>query len=447
MKILFTAAIAFHTVGILLLSGPVMGQGKWKTAQGANRPMVRSENAFVRVGTKYYLLGGRGIKPVEIFDPANNTWSEGAPTPLEISHCQAVAFQGLIYMMGGLVGNWPSETPLTHIFIYNPLMDVWIVGPEIPAHRQRGAAGTVVYNDKFYLVCGIVNGHTSGWVPWLDEFDPATNQWTELPDAPHARDHLQAAVVDDQLVVAGGRRSGYMGQGLEATVASTDIYNFKTGIWRTLPSPAGDIPTQRAGCTAVPIGNEVWLIGGESGAQVQAHSEMEALNVQTGNWRRLPSLNRGRHGTQVLHSDNQLVIAAGCGNRGGSPELDSFEVYVLPDQRGYTDTPVSGGNLILSESSLDFGNTPPYSTPSKRIELQNSDGNQGIAITYMTVAPTTEFEVDFPYSLPYILAPGKNVTFKVRFSPTRASHQEGTLFIKTMDNGKIQPLELELYGN
>lgn len=430
-----------------LLSGPATAQGQWKTPNTTNKPLPRHENAFVKAGDKFYLLGGRGIKPVGIYDPATQSWTEGAPIPLEISHCQAVAHNGLVYLMGGLVGNWPSETPLSHIFIYNPLMDTWTVGPQIPPHRQRGAAGTVVYNDKIYLVCGIVNGHTSGWVPWLDEYDPATNEWKELPDAPRARDHVQVAIADNQLVVAGGRKSGYMGQGLEATVAETDIYDLESGTWRTLPSPDGDIPTQRAGCTAVSVGNEVILIGGESGSQVPAHSEVEALDVTTGKWRSLPALQRGRHGTQVIVSGGSLHIAAGCGERGGSPELDSYEAFELPGEKPQADTPIIAGEPVLSESVVEYGPTRAYSTKSTTLELRHAGGNQGIPITYMVVAPTMEFKVDFPYSLPYVLPPGGSVPFKIYYTPTSGQADEATLFIKIMDRGKLQPLELQLKGN
>lgn len=432
---------------LLLISSGLIAQGNWETPEAINSPVPRHENAFVKVGDKFYLLGGRGIKAVGIFDPASKTWSEGAPVPLEISHFQAVSHQGLIYVMGGLVGGWPSETPLSHILIYNPLMDSWLIGPEIPAYRQRGAAGAVAYNDKIYLVCGIVNGHTSGWVSWFDEYDPATNKWTELQDAPRARDHIQVAVVSDKLVVAGGRKSGYLGQGLEATIGETDIYDFNAGKWSTLTSPAGDIPTQRAGGTAVAVGDEVIIIGGESGTQVAAHSEVEALDITTGKWRSLPPLQRGRHGTQVLLSEASLYIAAGCGNRGGSPELDSFEAYEIQGLTGTANLPVVAGQAALSESQIDFGSTRAYSTKAVTVELRNTSGNQGIPIVYMVSSPTMEFKADFPYKLPYVLAPGKSVPFKVYYTPTGTQPDEGTLFIKVMDRGKLQPLELELKGN
>src|SRR5205085_7653958 len=120
-------------------------------------------------------------------------------------HFQAVTFKHEIYVVGGMTGGFPHEKPLDHIYIYNPAKDEWRKSAEIPVERRRGSGGTVVYNNKIYLVCGIQDGHYSGTVGWLEEFDPATQKWQRLPDAPHTRDHFHAAVVNRQLCLAGGR--------------------------------------------------------------------------------------------------------------------------------------------------------------------------------------------------------------------------------------------------
>lgn len=440
----FIALLLFGTLFQIELS---TAQEAWQPVETENLPEARHENAFVKAGDKFYLIGGRGMKPTEVFDPSTGQWSSGTPTPIEISHFQAVTHEGLIYVMGGLTGNWPSETPLSNIFIYDPLIDKWMVGPEIPEHRQRGAAGVAVYDGKLYMVCGIVNGHTSGWVPWLDEFDPATNRWKELPDAPRPRDHFQAAVAGDMLVAAGGRMSGYQGQGFQATIAETDLYDFRTGQWITLPSPEGDIPTERAGTGAAAIGNEVVIIGGESGAHNVAHSETEALDVTTGRWRSLPEMHTGRHGTQLLYSEGSMYTAAGSGNRGGGPELDSLERLVLQDTEAEGDEPLVAGTLELSSEQVDFGAVRPHTTRTIQVQLSNGGGNQGIPLSYMMVTGSSEFSVDFPYELPYVLGPGKSVSFELHYTPESVNGADATLFIKRLDRGNQQPLEISLRGN
>ncbi len=434
------------TVALSMYDSSV-AQDQWQILETESQSQERHENAFVKSGENFYLLGGRGSRPTDIYNPSTHTWMEGAPAPIEISHFQAVSYEGLIYVMGGLTGNWPSETPLSHIYIYDPLIDKWFLGPEIPSHRQRGAAGVAVYNDKIYLVCGIVNGHTSGWVPWLDEFDPATNSWRELPDAPRSRDHFQAAVVGDKLIAAGGRKSGYDGQGFEATIAETDVYDFLTGTWSTLPSPEGDIPTQRAGTAAIGTGSEAIVIGGESGSQTVSHNEVEALDPETGIWRSLPALNTGRHGTQVIYSEGNLYIEAGSGDRGGGPELSSLEKFTLSEEESSENEPIVAGTLELSGESHDFGPVRPHTTKTATFELDNSGGNQGILLSYMIVTGSEEFVVDFPYTLPYVIGSDKTVSFDVHFTPNSNQSAETSLLIKVADRGDRQPKEIQLSGN
>ena len=432
---------------LLLCPMLVNAQENWHFIKTLDEATHRHENAFINAGDKYYLIGGRGMKPVEIFDPADSSWTKGAVPPVEMSHFQAVALHGLIYVLGGFSGNWPSETPLSHIFIYNPLLDKWLIGPKIPEDRQRGAAGVVVRNEKIYLICGIVNGHTSGWVPWFDVFDPTTNLWSILPDAPRSRDHFQAVLVNNKIVVAGGRKSGFEGKGFEMTIAETDIFDFDSGLWSTAPSPEGDIPTQRAGCTAIVSGTEVIIIGGESGSQGTAHNEMEAFDIEKLNWRKLSPLNTGRHGTQAFISRGSVIIGAGCGNRGGNPELNSFETYKLNSEEAVPEESITPGSLHVSHATVDFSNVEPYSSSKVSVALSHDNGNQGIPITYISIAGNNEFTADFPYSLPYILNPNQSVNVDLSFNPEANQKSSATLLIKIDDKGKKQPIEIPLNGN
>jgi N-acetylneuraminic acid mutarotase len=244
-------------------------------------------------------------------------------------HFQAITFNNEVWVMGAFTGGYPHETPIPNIYIFNPGKNEWRVGPEIPADRRRGAAGVFVYKDKIYMVCGIQDGHWDGHVAWVDEYDPKKDQWKKLPDAPHVRDHVQAVVVDDKIVVAGGRRStARIGQVLNTTEAAVDVYDFKTGKWSTLPASA-NLPTLRAGNATVVVGNKVIVIGGESGEQVPAHNEVEAINVKDMKWETMSPLNQGRHGTGAVVVNGKIYIVAGSGNRGGGPELNSIEMLSI----------------------------------------------------------------------------------------------------------------------
>lgn len=413
---------------------------EWQSLKADGNATERHENAFVRAGNKFILLGGRGMKPIDIYNTQNKEWSEGAQPPFEIHHIQAVSLDGLVYVVGAMTGGWPYETPLSHILIYDPVLDTWAIGPEIPEHRRRGAAGTVVYNDKIYVVNGIINGHTSGWVSWLDEFDPTTNQWRELPNAPRARDHIHAAVVDDKLVVAGGRRSGYGSGGFETTIKETNIYDFDTGEWTELPSPEGDIPTERAGIAAAVHKGNVLIIGGESGSQQSAHDEVEALDISTGTWTALPSLHRGRHGTQAIYFDDMVIVGAGSGNRGGGPELNSFEILASNKNPEIPANPLTKAEVTVSADELTF--TGEQEGEKKNVVLSSQNGNQASLITYIQLDNTSDFTLNVPMKTPFVLAPGQQIPIEVSWKRNRTGNLQATLFIKTL--GGSEPLTVDI---
>ncbi len=293
-------------------------------SNNGSTPVARHEAAFVNVGDKFYLLGGRGIRPVSIFDTESKTWTQGKRPPIEFHHFQPVVFQDKVYIIGALTGRYPRETPVEHVYIYDTINDTWIKGDPIPEDRQRGSTGNVIKGDMVYISCGISNGHVSGHKKWLDSYNISTGVWEVLPDAPRARDHFQAVEHDNKIYVLAGRLSKAPNATFSETIVEVDVYDIAQKNWITLDD---NLPTERAGNMAVIFNNDVLVIGGESASQPKAHNEVEALNTITHTWRSYPSLNRGRHGTGAFVYNNSLYIASGCGNRGGSPELNTMEKY------------------------------------------------------------------------------------------------------------------------
>jgi N-acetylneuraminic acid mutarotase len=296
----------------------------WKIIATQNLPERRQDCSFIKVGNLFYLVGGRGIKPVEVFDPETNSWQRKGNTPVEMNHFQAVAYKNKVYVVGGMYGHFPHEKPFENIYIYDTQKDEWQKGPEMPAGRLRGSGGCVVYKNKIYLICGIQDGHYDGTVGWMDEFDPADGKWRKLADAPHARDHFHAVVINDKLYLTGGRRTSIKtNQVAQLTIPEIDVYDFKKQAWNTLPA-SQNLPTQRAGCAAVNFKGKLVIIGGENVAQKESRHEVEAYDPKTGTWTKLPSLVTGRHDSQAIVYKNRIYIAAGSANIG--PDLDSIEV-------------------------------------------------------------------------------------------------------------------------
>jgi hypothetical protein len=380
-------------------------------------PQGRHEAAYVKVGDRFVLLGGREHgSNVNLYDPAIDTWTQGAAPGFSLHHFQAVAHEGLVYVLGAFTGNFPDEDPVPQIYVYDPQGDQWHEGPTIPAARRRGSAAAVLHEGQFYLLGGLTNGHQSGWVPWLDRFDPATNTWTALPDAPHSRDHFHAVSQGHKLYAAAGRNTGKTSVFADV-IRAVDVYDFDQQSWTTL---SDSLPTGRAGNAAALLGNELLIIGGES-TQPNAQNETEALDLSQGTWRNLAPLQKGRHGSQAIVHQGAVYLASGSGSQGAG-QLPSQEVFTFGPQ---AQTPalqaIPRGSLALSDTLLDFSQTASGDTAWKSLYISHDQGQQAVLIdSALLNAAGGNWQWRTPYGLPYHLSPGDSLEVELQYIATTA---------------------------
>lgn len=300
----------------------INANNKWQVVNTANgsQPQSRHEAGAVAYQNNLYLMGGRGIRQINRYNPSSNSWENLGTPDFELSHFQPIELGGKIYVLGSLDCCFPSESVIANIQIFNPANRTWTTGASLPQNRRRGSAGVVVYNNKIYMVGGSTNGHDGGMVNWFDEYNPANNQWKTLPNAPSKRDHFSAAMVGNKLVAAGGRQTDHPAT-FQNLVANVDVYDFGTGKW----SAGANIPTQRAGAMTVSYGEEVILIGGEKDSGIAALNTVEAYNVNTNTWRTLDSLNTSRHSGGAAIVGGAIHVVSGNLTTGGGNETKIHE--------------------------------------------------------------------------------------------------------------------------
>lgn len=187
----------------------------WRTLPAGTMPSGgREETSMAACGDGLLcVIGGRSIKPVAIYNVASNTWSEGAPPPLELHHFQATTGpDGCVWVGGAFTGGYPNEKNVGALYTYCAASNTWAAVPGGKEPRPRGGAGAVWHGGRLYIVTGNVGGHgpQSAVQDAIDVFDPSGGgSWSTLPPVPHPRDHVGVAVVDGRwLVVAGGRNGG-----------------------------------------------------------------------------------------------------------------------------------------------------------------------------------------------------------------------------------------------
>jgi len=317
----------------------------------------RHEAGSIVVNGKLYLLGGRGNRPVEVYDPETNGWQSLGAAPAPIHHYQAVAIGAKIYLLGAMACCYPTESSVAEIHVFDTDNNNWSIAGLIPVDRRRGGGGAVVRNDKIYLLGGNTMGHSGGAVGWFDEYDPTTGAWTTLPSAPNARDHFQVVIVDDKLFATAGRQSDFPNT-FGKTVAATDVYDFQTQQWTS----AAPLPTPRAGAISVAIGHEIIVAGGEAAGQTSAFDVVEVLDVNTNTWSSLQPMKEGRHSGGGSIIGDRLHMISGSGKKGGEPELTTHESLLLDGGTPANDDSDNDG--LSNQSELTTHGTDPNNPDS-----------------------------------------------------------------------------------
>lgn len=302
--------------------------GQWNVLKPKNNEVAnRNECGMAAINGQLYLLGGGG-KPQAVlrFDPATRAWIKLATAPVLMNHFQAVPYNNKIYVLDAFYsGNYPNQLSLPNVSVYDIQKDIWVTGGEIPPARRRAGAGAVAYKGKLYLIAGILHGHASGTTNMFDSYDPETGGWTSLPDAPHIRDHCSAAVINDQLYIAGGRNTSFRDPSnkitfYSQTVLEVDCFDFVTGKWSTLPAK---LPLGSGGGALVNLDGVLYYIGGERATDIEINAPRKNtyyLDPSTqGQWTETDNLNYARNGLAAAVLNDKIYVAGGSGGSPGGP--------------------------------------------------------------------------------------------------------------------------------
>jgi N-acetylneuraminic acid mutarotase len=141
--------------------------------------------------------GGMAGNELEVYDPAENRWTTLASMSCARNHMGGGLIGGKLYVAGGRPGNQ------TCVEEYDPASDTWIPKASLPTGRS-GAAGAVVANC-LYIFGGEGNpADPNGIFHEVEAYEPATDQWFELPPMQTGRHGIYAAVRDGVIYLPGG---------------------------------------------------------------------------------------------------------------------------------------------------------------------------------------------------------------------------------------------------
>ena len=163
-----------------------------------------------------------------------------------------VFFCGLIWL-----GLAQGCSPLVSSPPANPLSVQWTKSTPLPKPRAGHAAG--VLDGKYVIAGGTYwEGQKGNWTqkifsPSTHIFDPVTEKWTELPNAPIPFGYAAYTVVNNRLYVLGG----YDGHQESRKILTLEKEGEKY-VWKIL----GELPETRLFGWAGSIGSFIYLLGG-----------------------------------------------------------------------------------------------------------------------------------------------------------------------------------------
>ncbi|MDQ3676055.1 MAG: galactose oxidase [Actinomycetota bacterium] len=271
---------------------------KWRTLRSST--VGRTEVAAARIGHAVYVVGGfaepdgKTSAIVERYDLELNSWKRVAPLPVAVNHAAAVAYRGDLYVLGGYTARNGLSRETNALQRYDPQTDSWTRMKDAPSVRGAHAAGVI--GNRLFAAGGAEDGKA---LDRLEIYSFKTDSWSTGRPMRLAREHLAAAVHRGSLYVLAGRAAG------RGNYAVVERYVPAKRRWL----PAKRMRKPRGGIAAATVAGRIVVVGGEEGAGTI--SAVEAYDPRGRRWRFRRRLPTPRHGLGAVAYRGSIYVLEG----------------------------------------------------------------------------------------------------------------------------------------
>ena len=179
--------------------------------------------------------------------------------------------EDIIYTINGSEGQ-PGTGRIVEA--YDVIADSWSTKATYPRPEGRSGQGVAVINEEIYVFGG-TNIWGTYYTNTVDKYNATTDNWTlDVSTYPSLISHSMCATVDNYIYCIGGIEE-YPGASI-----TNKIYKFNpnSGSFTELT----DMPTARCQGIAIPLGNNIYVIGGYDGSgQLDV---LEIYDVSSDTW-------------------------------------------------------------------------------------------------------------------------------------------------------------------
>jgi Kelch motif len=311
--------------------------GAWSTETPPPTSLWATNSVVIPDGEVVFLGGfdpqtGQLLNRVLRFDPRINSWSQGAPMPVEQDgYAIAPLSNGSILIAGGggLLGD-PNALPVVAPGGGAPgggnglLATTWLYSLQLNSWRKvgnlnvaRSGSSAALLTDGRVLIAGgsvplatpiqLPNGSSDffGFSNSAEIFDPQTNSWSLVGSMHAARGSMAfLALPHGKALAAGGCAFANQGVQLGSALTSAEVFDPATSAW-TVTSPLPE-PQCGAGSVLLRDGRALVTGGSVSGGSV---SNAFLYDEQKHSWSAAGSTVQGGS-APVLLADGRVFVAA-----------------------------------------------------------------------------------------------------------------------------------------
>ena len=256
--------------------------------------------------------GGGGSDAGGHEDGGGGAWQRLADLPTgPVQETALVEVDGLLYMLGGIDD---AGATVSRVQIYDPSSDSWEGGPDLPAPAHHINAAVV---DGAIIVAGSLEPDF-GPRPDVWSWTPGDEAWStaRAPMPSGARGAAAVGVVDGAIVVAGGFAAG----GSSALVSA---YDPAADEWDDSFEP---LPVPLDHATGQVVDGALFVIGGRSNGIVAVSAEV--WRQDAGGWTPRAAMPTARGGIASGVVNGLIVVVGGEGNGdAASGVFPQTEVY------------------------------------------------------------------------------------------------------------------------
>jgi len=224
-------------------------------------PLAGVLQASTILDDKLYVFGGAKsdydspYDKVQIYDLISGVWTEGAEMPTPRSESSAITVNDKIYVIGGQQGKTTGWLGMKTVEVYDPASDSWMPGTDMILPRKWLAT---CYLDSCIYVFGGLSGSCTGWHSRGELYDLKTDCWREIGPNKKLIGGVSISTSNGNVYVLGGDEFTSCIKNAKYDVRSLFLYEPYFDLYPMLDSTFVDKNAVNAGADSVLISTKMY---------------------------------------------------------------------------------------------------------------------------------------------------------------------------------------------